>query len=147
MSAHLVTDNDSILAIARGLRRVAVLGIKTEAQADQPAFYVAQYLVEAGVEVVPVPVYYPDEVRILDRPVVRDLAQVGAVDAVVLFRRGADVTAHLDALLAMRPAPKVVWMQLGIENAAAAARLAEAGIDVVQNRCIMVEHRAARRTS
>ncbi len=121
--------------------------MKTEAQADQPAYYVPRYLVEAGLEVVPVPVYYPEAVRILDRPVVRELGKVGAVDAVVVFRRASDIPAHVDDLLAMQPPPKAVWMQLGIEHAAAAQRLAAAGIDVVQDRCLMVEHRAALRAS
>lgn len=138
---HLLTTDDSILALARGLQRVAVLGIKTEAQSDQPAYYVAAYLVNHGVEVVPVPVYYPEATRILDRPVVRDLKAAGDVDAVIVFRRGADVPPHLPDLLALKP--RAVWMQLGIRSPEAALRLAEAGIDVVEDRCVMVEHRSA----
>ena len=142
-SPHLVTDDERIRAIARGLRRVAVLGIKTEAQAEQPAYYVPRYLAEAGIEIVPVPVYYPDAKIILGKTVVRDLREVGAVDAVIVFRRGADVPHHLDDLLAITPRPKAVWMQLGITHEPAAERLAAAGIDVVQDRCVLVEHRAA----
>jgi predicted CoA-binding protein len=143
MSDHLVTDTRAIRALARAFRRVAVLGMKTEAQAGEPAFYVPAYLAEVGIDVVPVPVYYPEVESILGRPVVRELARVGAVDAVVVFRRSADVLGHVDALLAMSPPPGAVWMQLGITNAEAARRLAAAGIDVVQDRCLMVEHRAA----
>jgi len=134
-----------VLALARGLRRVAVLGIKTEAQADQAAYYVPLYLAEQGLELVPVPVYYPEAQRILDRPVVRDLKQVsfasGPVDAVIVFRRGADVAAHVDDLLALRP--KAVWLQQGIRSDEATRRLTAAGITVVQDRCVMVEHRRA----
>lgn len=126
------------------VKRVAVLGIKTEAQSDQPAFYVARYLASAGVEVVPVPVYYPEVTHILGRPVFRRVSEVpGPIDIVDVFRRSSDVAGHLDDLLAARPA--LVWLQQGIRDDATAARLAAAGIDVVQDRCLMVDHRAAAR--
>jgi len=139
---RLVVDPGRIEEIARGARRVAVLGIKTEAQSDQPAFYVASYLASAGVEVIPVPVYYPDARQILGRPVYRRVADVpGPIDIVDVFRRPADVDAHVDDLLQAKPA--VVWLQSGIRNDAAAERLARAGIEVVQDRCLMVDHRRA----
>lgn len=121
-------------------KRIAVLGIKTEAQGDQPAFTVPQYLLGAGLEVVPVPVYYPDVTTILGQPVYRSLASVpGEVDLVDVFRRSADVPGHLDDILAKRP--RAVWLQLGIRNDAVADRLTAEGIDVVQDRCLLVEHR------
>jgi uncharacterized protein len=124
----------------RSARRVAVLGIKTEAQSDQPAFYVASYLQNAGVEVIPVPVYYPDVKTILGQQVYRRVADVpGPIDIVDVFRRGQDVAGHLDDLLAARP--RAVWLQSGIRNDQVAERLVEAGILVVQDRCLMVEHR------
>ena len=130
-------DIDSILARTK---RVAVLGIKTEAQRDQPAFYVAEYLDGAGVDVVPVPVYYPDVTRILGKPVHRRLVDVpGDIDMVDVFRRPQDIPAHLDDILAKRP--RFVWFQLGIRNDDAAAKLRAAGIEVVQDRCLMVDHR------
>jgi predicted CoA-binding protein len=141
VSGRIITSDEEIVARAGALKRVAVLGIKTEAQRDQAAYYVPEYLVDAGVEVVPVPVYYPEATTVLDRPVVRDLKQAGAVDAVILFRRGLDVAAHVEDLLALRP--PLVWLQLGIRNDAAAQQLVAAGIDVVQDRCVMVEHRRA----
>lgn len=137
---RLVQDAGRIREILRDARRIAVLGIKTEAQAGQPAYYVPEYLQGAGYEVIPVPVYYPDAREILGQPVVRSLAEIdGPVDIVNVFRRPADVPAHLDDILAARP--KVVWMQSGIRNAEVARALAEAGIDVVQDRCLMVDHR------
>ena len=130
-------DIDVLLA---GTRRVAVLGIKTEAQGNQPAFTVPEYLVAAGLEVVPVPVYYPAVTTILGAPVYRRLVDVpGNLDLVNVFRRPADVPAHVDDILAKRP--RAVWLQLGIRNEAAAERWVAAGIDVVQDRCILVEHR------
>jgi len=137
-----VRDPARIAEIAGRARRVAVLGIKTEAQSGQPAFYVAEYLAQAGVEVIPVPVYYPDVQQILGKPVYRRVADVpGPIDIVDVFRRPSDVEAHVDDIIAARPA--AVWMQSGIRNDAAAERLARAGIEVVQDRCLMVDHRRA----
>lgn len=137
---HLIDDEPGIDALLARTRRVAVLGIKTEEQRDQPAFYVPEYLQAAGLEVIPVPVYYPEATTILGHPVYRKLADVpGEVDLVDVFRRARDLDAHLDDILAKRP--RAVWLQLKIRNDPFARRLADAGIDVVQDRCLMVEHR------
>jgi predicted CoA-binding protein len=141
MTGRLITDRDEIRRIARGARRVAVLGIKTEQQAGQPAFYVPAALARTGVEIVPVPVYYPDATTILGAPVYRRVADVpGELDIVDVFRRPQDLATHLDDLLAKKP--RVVWLQQGIRDDAFAERLTAAGIDVVQDRCLMVEQRA-----
>lgn len=121
--------------------RIAVLGIKTDAAAAQPAFYVPQYLQNAGFEIVPVPIYYPEATEILGQRVYRKLVDVpGELDLVDVFRRPTDLAAHLDDVLAKKP--KYVWLQLGIRNDEFAAALERAGIGVIQDRCIMVEHRA-----
>jgi predicted CoA-binding protein len=140
--SHLVSDSAGIARILEETRRIAVLGIKMEP--DQPAYYVPEYAQEAGFEIVPVPVYYPDAKEILGKPVYRKVADVpGEVDIVNVFRRSRDVLAHVDDIIAKKP--KAVWMQLGITNAEAAEFLARAGIDVVQNRCLMVEIQRHRR--
>jgi hypothetical protein len=137
---NLVEDEAGVERVVKGARRVAVLGIKTEQQSGQPAFYVADYLARAGVDVVPVPVYYPDVTHILGKPVFRRLADVpGDVDLVDVFRRPEDIDAHVDDIIAKKP--KAVWFQSGIRNDAAAQKLARAGIQVVQDRCLMVDHR------
>jgi len=119
-----------------------VLGIKTEAQSSQPAFYVPQYLQNAGFEVVPVPVYYPEVTEILGQRVYRRLTEIpGTVDLVDVFRRSHDINGHVEDILAKRP--MAVWFQSGIRNDAAAETLAQAGIKVVQDRCLMVEQRRA----
>ena len=121
-------------------RRIAVLGIKTEAQADQPAFYVPKYLAAVGFELIPVPVYYPEVTAILDQPVYRRLMEIpGNIDLVDVFRRSQDISGHLEDILTK--GPTAVWFQSGIRNDAAAETLAKAGIKVVQDRCLMVEHR------
>jgi predicted CoA-binding protein len=137
---ELRTD-DELRALLKSTRRIAVLGIKTEAQADQPAYYVAEYLASAGLDVVPVPVYYPEATAILGRPVYRTLAAVPPppIDLVDVFRRSADVKAHLADILAAKP--RAVWLQLGIRDDATAAELVRAGIYVVQDQCLMVDHR------
>jgi uncharacterized protein len=137
---NIIRDDSSLRELLQNTQTVAVLGIKTEAQAGQPAFYVAKYLHDAGLEVIPVPVYYPDVQQILGRTVYRKVADIpGEVDMVNVFRRSQDVLPHVDDILAKKP--KSVWMQLGIQNDEAARRFAEAGIKVVQNRCLMVDHR------
>jgi predicted CoA-binding protein len=143
MAGRIITEREEIGAIARAARRVAVLGIKTERQAGQPAYYVPEYLKRAGVELIPVPVYYPEVTEILGVPVVRRVQDVaGPVDILDVFRRPDDLAQHLDDILAKRP--RVVWLQSGIQNDDFACALTEHGIDVVQDRCLMVEHRAAR---
>jgi predicted CoA-binding protein len=137
---NLLTDDAKIRELLRATKRVAVLGMKTEAQADQAAFYVPKYLADRGVEIVPVPVYYPEAKEILGKPVFRKVADVpGAIDVVDVFRRPSDIPAHLDDLKAKRP--RAVWMQAGIRNDAVAEALAREGILVVQDRCLMVEWR------
>ncbi len=136
---HLLGDSDVAALLAR-TKRIAVLGIKTEAQRGQPAFDVPSYLDAAGFEVVPVPVYYPDATTILGKPVFRRLADIpGPIDLVDVFRKSADLEPHLEDILAKRPS--AVWLQSGIRNDAFAERVAAAGIDVVQDRCLKVEHR------
>ncbi len=137
---NILTDDAKIRDLLRSTKRIAVLGMKTEAQAHQAAFYVPKYLVGQGLEVVPVPVYYPDAKEILGLPVHRKLAEVpGEIDLVDVFRKPSDVAGHLEDLRAKRP--RAVWLQLGIRNDAAAEALAREGILVVQDRCLMVEWR------
>lgn len=139
---NLIEDAEGLRSLLAETRRIAVLGIKTEAQASQPAFYVPQYLVSAGFEVIPVPVYYPEVAEILGRKVYRQLIDIpGELDLVNVFRRSEDVKAHLEDMLAKKP--KAVWLQSGIRHDEVAEQLARAGIKVVQNRCLMVEHRYA----
>ena len=137
---NLVEDSEGIREMLAGTRRIAVLGIKTEEQSYQPAFYVPKYLSSAGFEIIPVPVYYPEVTSILGQKVYRKLVDVpDEIDMVNVFRRSQDINAHLDDMLAKKP--KAVWFQSGIRNDAVAERLAREGIKVVQDRCLMVEHR------
>ena len=140
---HLIDDDSSVARVLNETRRVAVLGIKVESS-GQPAYYVPEYAQRAGYEVVPVPVYYPEVTEILGEKVYRKLADIpGPIDMVNVFRRPHHIPAHVDDILAKRP--KSVWFQLGIRNDEAAERLARAGIDVIQDKCLMVEMRRLKR--
>jgi predicted CoA-binding protein len=141
MSSNLLTTNEEIRQLLEETRTIAVLGIKPETHSGQPAFYVSKYMADRGYEVIPVPVYYPEVTEILGKPVYRNLNDIpGGVDLVNVFRRSEDIPKHTDEILAKKP--KAVWFQLGIRNDAVAEQLADAGIKVVQDLCLMVEHRA-----
>jgi len=140
---NLVQSPEGIARIVRECRRIAVLGIKPETRRDQAAFYVPAYMAAQGYDIVPVPVYHPEVTEILGRPVFRTLAEIPSpVDMVDVFRRPRDIPPHLPDILAARPT--VVWLQLGITHDEAAETLARAGIQVVQDRCLLVEHRRLR---
>ena len=132
----LIESDEDVARVLGYTKRIAVLGIKTEP--GQPACYVPAYALRAGYEIIPVPVYYPELTEILGQQVYRRLADIpGAIDMVDVFRRPKDVPAHLDDILAKKP--RCVWFQLGIRHDEAAETLSRAGIDVVQDRCLMVE--------
>lgn len=134
---HLLESTPEVLRVLERIRRVAVIGIKPEAVGG-PAFYVPERMQQAGYDIVPVPVYYPDMREILGVPVHRSLSTISPpVEMVQLFRRPNDIARHVDEILAHHPS--VVWMQLGIRNDAAAEAFARAGIDVIQDRCVKVE--------
>jgi predicted CoA-binding protein len=134
-----ILENDAdVLRLLADSQRIAVLGIRPESHSAKPAYQVPKTLQERGYEIVPVPVYFPDVEEILGEPVYRTLQDIpGEVDIVDVFRRPDDIPAHLPDILAKRP--KAVWFQLGIRNDAAAKTLAQAGITVVQNRCMKIE--------
>jgi predicted CoA-binding protein len=141
MATNILTTDYSVRELLENTKTIAVLGIKPETHSGQPAFYVPKYMAEHGYDVIPVPVYYPEVTEILGKPVYRDLNDIpGEVDLINMFRRSEDVAKHTDEII--RKKPKAVWMQLGIRNDEVANKLAAAGIKVVQDLCLMVEHRA-----
>jgi uncharacterized protein len=135
---HLIDSPSRIQQILENAKRIAVLGMKPDA--SQPAYYVPEYAAQAGYDVVPVPVYYPDLTEIMGRKVYRKVADIpGDIDLVDVFRRPKDIPQHLDDIISKKP--KTVFFQLGIRNDEAAERLAKAGIDVIQDHCLLVELR------
>ncbi len=137
---HILNTDEQIRALLQRTKTIAVLGIKPETHSDQPGFYVPAFAQSRGYKIVPVPVYYPNVTEILGEPVVRSMSAIAVpIDMVNMFRKSSDVPAHVDELIALKPSS--VWMQLGIAHEESAERLARAGIDVVQDRCLLVELR------
>ena len=98
---NIITNTAEVRKLLNETRTIAVLGIKTEAQVGQPAFYVPSYLQNAGFEIIPVPVYYPKATRILGQQVFRRLVDIPIdVDLVNVFRRSQDVPPHVEDILA-----------------------------------------------
>ena len=138
---NILTSDESIAELIRNTQTIAVLGIKPESRSSQPAFYVPKYMKDAGYDIIPVPVYYPDVTEILGLQVYRNLNDIpGDIDMVNVFRRSEDIPKHTAEILQKNP--KSVWFQLGIRNDEVAEALAKAGIKVVQDLCLMIEHRA-----
>ena len=134
-----VTSDSEIQAVLESSRVIAVIG--AHPTPSRPASYVPAYLADHGYEIHPVNVTKVGQV-IQGRETVAELVDIPVpVDMVDVFRRSEDVPGHLEDILAMKPLPKVVWLQKGIRNEAVAERLVEAGISVVQDRCALAEHR------
>lgn len=128
-------SDQAILEILGSVKSLAIVG----ARADGPAYYVPEYLQKQGYAPIPVT---PKGGEIWGVEAVASLESVEkAPDAVVLFRRSEAIPGHVPEILALDPLPKLVWMQKGIENAQAAEELEAQGIFVVQDRCMMVEHK------
>ena len=141
----VVSDEDSLVAIARDMRTVAVVGIKDDSDPDAPAFTIPSLIRDSGVRVIGVNPRVPEA---LGEPTLRSIAELPAgVDVLDVFRRADAIPGIADELLALPPErrPAVVWLQTGIRHDEAAARLAAGGYRVVQDRCLGVYSRRARR--
>jgi len=137
--AHLVVDDAGLAAILREAKTVAVLGAKADPSAA--AHSVPAYLRAAGYRIRPVNPRFAGRV-LHDVPTVARLDELSEpTDVIEIFRRPEYLSDHADEILALPWRPKAVWFQLGIRNDQAAEKLARAGIRVVQDRCMMPEHR------
>ena len=136
MSPSLTVEEDpDLLEILRNARTIAVVGASADASRDSNM--IAQFLIKQGYDVIPV---NPKYTEVLGRKCFPTVASIGKqIDIVDVFRRSEFLgeTAQ-DAVDAKA---QVLWMQLGIENEEAGRVAADAGLRVVMNRCIMVEHR------
>jgi predicted CoA-binding protein len=135
----MATINDAQLReILTTSPTIAVLGLHREQ--EKAAFYVPEYLHDEGYRIIGVnPVFAGQE--LFGETVKTTLAEIKEpVDLVDVFRRSEQIPMHVEDILAMKPRPKVVWLQLGIKNEEAARILEAAGILVVQNRCTLSDH-------
>jgi len=131
------TNIETLRRILTECRRIAVVGVS--ADWNRPSHFVAKYLIEHGYEMIPVNPSYPE---VLGRRCYPDLraarAGAGTIDLVDCFRRADRIDAI--ATEAIEIGARVLWMQLGVVNQAAAARARAAGLEVVMDRCVKIEH-------
>lgn len=133
----MIEDEATIRALLEAAHRIAVVGIKHGV--DEDAHRVPAYLQAHGYRILPV---NPGLQSVLGEPCCGGLAELAEpADLVNLFRAPPHIPGHVDEILALPVRPAAVWMQLGIRHEESALRLREAGIAVVQDRCIMVDHR------
>ncbi|OLV16613.1 CoA-binding protein [Deinococcus marmoris] len=138
----LVQSNPEIVRVLTENKVIAVVGFHHDSA--KPAFYVPEYMYRQGYSIIPVnPSLAARGESYFGQKAVATLAEIATpVDIVDVFRRSDKVPDHLEDILAMHPLPKVVWLQLGIRNDAVARELTARGIDVVQDRCLLADHRA-----
>ncbi len=133
-SGKIITQDDKIRDILKNAKNIAILGLSPKPERDSNM--VARYLKEQGYRIIPV---RPAQKEILGEKVYASLDNIKkTVDIVDVFRNPAQIVPH--AHEAIRLKPKVFWMQLNIVNREAADLLTAAGIDVVMDRCIKVDH-------
>jgi predicted CoA-binding protein len=131
------TDINTLRRILHDCRRVAVVGISAEWH--RPSYFVGKYLIEHGYTMIPVNPKYAD---VLGQPCFPDLAtaalEAGPIDLVDCFRKSEDIGPL--AQQAIEIGAKCLWMQLGVVNQAAKDKASAAGLDVVMDRCVKIEH-------
>jgi predicted CoA-binding protein len=133
------TPSDDLLrTVLRSAKSFACVGVSPNPV--RPSHYVARYLRLKGYRVIPI---NPGQVgtRLFGEDVLADLGQiVGGADVIDIFRKSEAVPGIVEAALAMAPRPKVIWMQIGVTHAQAAARAEAEGLTVIQNRCPKIEY-------
>jgi predicted CoA-binding protein len=130
----IIKEDDDIKELLENSRTIAILGLSPKP--DRESNKVAKYLKDNGYSIIPV---RPGQKEILGQNVYATLDDIKKdVDIVDVFRNPEQVLPHAHEAIQMQP--KVFWMQLGIENHEAASLLVKAGIDVVMNKCIKIEH-------
>jgi predicted CoA-binding protein len=131
------TDIPTLRRILHENRRIAVVGISAEWH--RPSYFVGKYLLEHGYTMIPV---NPKYEQVLGQRCYPDLrtahASAGPIDMVDCFRKAEDVGPLAEDAIAI--GARTLWMQLGVVNPAAAARARAAGLDVVMDRCVKIEH-------
>ncbi len=133
-SGQIITEDGKIRDILENAKTIAILGLSPKPERDSNM--VARYLKDQGYTIIPV---RPAQDEILGEKAYASLDDIKEpVDIVDVFRNPAQIMPH--AYEAIRLKPKVFWMQLNIENQEAAELLTAAGIDVVMDRCIKVDH-------
>jgi uncharacterized protein len=135
---HDVYEDNYIRSILNGVKSIAMVGASPVNV--RPSYFAFKYLAQRGYDMIPV---NPGHVgkSLLEKPFVGSLLDIGCpVDMVDIFRNSSHVMAVVDEALRMKPLPKVIWMQLGARDDAAAEKAEAAGLKVVMNRCPKIEY-------
>jgi predicted CoA-binding protein len=132
-------ESELIVKILDTVKTIAVIGMKDNL--TQPAYTVPQYLSGKGYKIYPVNPAKTGK-QVLGETFAEKVSDINdKIDLVDIFRRPELIPSHVKEILSMNPLPKYVWFQLGIRNDDAAAELEKNGITVVQDKCLMVEHK------
>jgi predicted CoA-binding protein len=127
-------DSEKVRRILSRYRTIAVVGLSAEWH--RPSYFAAKYMQEHGYRVIPVNPKYPEILGEKAYKSLRDIPE--KVDIVDCFRKSSDIPPIAEEAIAI--GARVLWMQLGVENAEARARAEAAGLEVVENRCVNIEH-------
>ena len=134
-------SNDAIADILKNYKTIAVVGLSSNPR--RPSFTVTQYMQSVGYRIIPV---NPNETEVLGEksyPRLEDIPKSQPVEIVDIFRRSENIPPVVDSAIAV--GAKIIWMQQGIENQNAAAKARAAGLFVVEDACILIEHRLRHR--
>ncbi|MDQ1410533.1 MAG: uncharacterized protein QOJ41_2268 [Acidobacteriaceae bacterium] len=134
-------SNDTIADILQKYKTIAVVGLSSNSR--RPSFAVTQYMQSAGYRIIPV---NPNETEVLGEksyPCLEDVPKSQHIEIVDIFRRSENIPPVVDGAIAV--GAKVIWMQQGIENQNAAAKARAAGLVVIEDACILIEHRLRQR--
>lgn len=135
----IIALNQEILKILQENTSIAVLGASKNK--EKPAFYVPNYLKENDYKIYPINPKFAGE-ELFEQKIAANLSDLEIkIDIVNIFRRSEHLEAHIKDILGMKYKPKLVWFQLGIKNDEVAQKLSDSGIDVVQNKCMLAEHK------
>jgi predicted CoA-binding protein len=129
-----MSDSEQLRRILKTVRTIAVVGLS--AQWHRPSYFAAKYLQEHGYRIIPVNPMYDEVLGEKCYKSLRDIPD--RVDMVDCFRKSSEIPAIAEDAIAI--GARVLWMQLGVENAQARALAERAGLDVVENRCVKIEH-------
>ena len=135
---HDAYDDNYIRAILNGVKSIAMVGASPVNM--RPSYLAFKYLAQRGYDMIPV---NPGHIgkSLLGKPFVASLLDIGRpVDMIDIFRNSSHIGPVVDEALKMTPPPKVIWMQLGARDDAAAAKAEAAGLKVVMNRCPKIEY-------
>jgi uncharacterized protein len=130
-------SNDAIADILKNYKTIAVVGLSSNPR--RPSFTVTQYMQSVCYRIIPV---NPNETEVLGEksyPRLEDIPKSQPIEIVDIFRRSENIPPVVDSAIAV--GAKVIWMQQGIENQNAAAKARAAGLFVVEDACILIEHR------